>query len=340
VATDLVRRIADAVLYEGYLLWPYRKSALKNQQRFTFGGVYPPAWEERSCMQVQVLLEAGEDAEVDIRVRFLHTVRRQVLKIGPPPVTPEPVEELEVNGERWVSWDEAFEREIAPGPIRVPAGEQIETVPVRGQPDSMPAGGQADSARERIEEVPGGAIRRSWRALEGEITVARELVVPGLSRLTVRIVNTTPWTGRTREDALRQTFCSTHAVLSAREGSWVSLTDPPEALRAEAEACECSGAWPVLVGEEGDRATLLASPIILCDHPEIAPESPGDLFDSGEIDQMLVLNILAMTDEERRDMRDCDPRAREILERTEALSGEEIMRLHGAVREFGLVRPR
>ena len=76
----------------------------------------------------------------------------------------------------------------------------------------------------------------------------------------------------------------------------------------------------MLVGEQGDRSTLLASPIILSDYPEIAPESPGDLFDSGEIDQMLVLNILAMTDEERRDMRDCDPRAREILERTEALS--------------------
>ena len=85
---------------------------------------------------------------------------------------------------------------------------------------------------------------------------------------------------------------------------------------------------------------MLASPIILSDHPEIAPESPGDLFDSGEIDQMLVLNILAMTDEERRDMRDSDPRAREILERTEALSDEQIMRLNGVVREFGLVRGR
>lgn len=313
MATDLVRRIADAVLYEGYLLWPYRKSALKNQQRFTFGGVYPPAWEERSYMQVQALLEGDEDAEVDVRVRFLHVVRRQVLKIGPSFTTPEPVEELEINGERWVSWDEAVEREIGPGPIRVAVGEQV-------------------------EGISGGAIRRSWRALAGEVTVARELVRPGLSRLTLRILNTTQWAGRTREDALRQTFCSTHAVLRVRDGAWVSLTDSPDALSAEAAACECCGAWPVLVGEAGDRGTLLASPIILCDYPEIAPESPGDLFDSGEIDQMLVLNILAMTDEERRDMRDCDPRAREILERTEALSGEEIMRLHGAVREFGLAR--
>jgi hypothetical protein len=314
LATDLVRRIADAVLYEGYLLWPYRKSALKNQQRFTFGGVHPPAWDDdRTDMQVQVLLEGDGDAEVDVRVRFLHVIRRQVLKIGSPSAPAEPVEELEVDGERWVSWDEAVEREIAPGPIRVPAGEQI-------------------------EDISGGAIRRSWRPLAGEVTVAREPVRCGLSRLTVRIVNTTPWTGRTREDALRQTFCSTHAVLRVRDGSWVSLADPPAALRAEAETCECAGAWPVLVGEEGDHGTMLASPIILCDYPEIAPESTGDLFDSGEIDQMLVLNILAMTDEERRDMRDCDPRAREILERTEALSGEEIMRLHGAVREFGLAR--
>ncbi len=315
MGADVIRRIADAVLYEGYLLWPYRKSALKNQQRFTFGGVYPPAWEDRSSMQVQALLVGGEDAEVEIRVRFLHVVRRQVLKRGHSATSLEPVEELETHGERWVSWEEAVEREIAPGPIRVPSGEQL-------------------------EEISGGAILRTWRPLQGELTVARELMRPGLWRFTVRVANTTPWSGRARDEALRQTFCSTHAVLRTSDGAWVSLTDPPDALRAEADACENFGTWPVLVGEKEDRSTMLAAPIILSDHPQIAPESPGDLFDSGEIDQMLVLNILAMTDEERRDMRDSDPRAREILERTEALTNEEIMRLHGAVREFGLVRAR
>jgi hypothetical protein len=315
VATDAVRRIADAVLYEGYLLWPYRKSALKNQQRFTFGGVYPPAWDDRSFMQAQVLLEGSEDAEIEIRVRFLHVVRRQVLKAGPSPVALEPVEELETDGQRWVSWDEAVEREIEPGPIHIPAGEEL-------------------------EEIADGAIRRSWLALEGEVTVVPEVVRPGLLGLTVSVANTTPWVGHTRESALRQSFCSTHAVLRTYDGAWVSLTDPPEALQPEAQACENLGVWPVLVGKEGDHDTLLASPIILPDYPEIASESPGDLFDSGEIDQMLVLNILAMTDEERRDMRDSDPRAREILERTEALTNEEVMRLNGAVREFGLVRGR
>jgi hypothetical protein len=315
VATDVVSRIADAVLYEGYLLWPYRKSALKNQQRFTFGGVYPPAWGDRSSMQAEVLLEGEEEAEVEVRVRFLHVVQRQVLKRESSSGYFEPVEELEVDGQRWVSWEEVVEREIGPGPIWVPAGEEL-------------------------QEMSGGAIRRSWQALEGEVTVAREVVGPGLLRLRVHVANATPWAGSTRESALHQTFCSTHAVLRTRNGAWVSLSDPPEALRPQAEACENSGVWPVLVGEAGDRSTVLASPIILSDYPEIAPESPGNLFDSGEIDQMLVLNILAMTEEERRDMHDSDPRAREILERTEALTSEEIMRLNGAVREFGLVRGR
>jgi hypothetical protein len=286
-------------------------------------------------MQAQALLRDSEHAEVEVHVRFLQMVRRQVLEEDPSRSAPHPVDELEVDGQRWVSWDEAVEREIGPGPIEIDSGE-------------------------KLERIPGGAICRSWRALQGEVLLAREPLRPGLWRITVSVANATPWVpdladassqwqvGKRdrpsprggREDALRQTFCSTHAVLRASTGAWVSLTDPPEELRVDAEQCENIGVWPVLVGDEHDRSTVLASPIILSDHPEIAPESPGDLFDSGEIDQMLVLNILAMTDEERREMRDSDPRSREILERTEALSGEQIMRLNGAVREFGLVRGR
>ena len=123
-------------------------------------------------------------------------------------------------------------------------------------------------------------------------------------------------------------------MLTARGAQFVSLTDPPDRLRAEAEACRNEGTWPVLVGEPGSRDTLLSSPIILEDHPRIAPESPGDLFDGGEIDGLLTLNILSLTDEEKAEMRDSDPRTREILERTENLSEEEMMRLHGAIRDL------
>ena len=81
---DAVRKIAEAVLYEGYILWPYRRSTMKNQQRWTFGGVYPRAYSEASgeddpwLMQTQCLV-AGEGATaVGVRVRFLHVTGRKV----------------------------------------------------------------------------------------------------------------------------------------------------------------------------------------------------------------------------------------------------------------------
>ena len=311
--TDPVRQIADAVLYEGYVLWPYRRSALKNQRRWTFGGVYPAAHsrahpDDRSVMRTECLLE-GAGARAEVTVRFLHVVRRDVAGADGTLV-----DELTVGGERHLAWDEAAERELAPGPVSIHAGREVETLG---------------------EE---GAIVRTWDALEGAIGVRHAPVAPGVQLVSVEISNTTPWDGGGRSEVLRRTFCSTHTVLRAAGGAFVSLTDPPEHLREQAEACRNDGTWPVLVGEPGRRDTLLSSPIILEDHPRIAPESPGDLFDGGEIDQMLVLNILTLTDEERAEMRDSDPRTREILERTEALTPEELMRLHGAIREFGAVR--
>jgi hypothetical protein len=318
---DAVREIADAVLYEGYVLWPYRRSALKNTRRFTFGGVYPPAHAEAhpddpSFMQTQVLLEGGPGAGLDVRVRFLQVVRRQLYRDG------KPVDELTVGGERYVSWEEAREREVAAeseldGPVTVPI--------------AIPAGRD----EERLE---GGMIVRTWHALEGGVTIAAKPVADGVHRLTVRIENRTPFRGGTREDALERTFCSTHTILHARNAALVSATDPPGALRAAVGACRNERTWPVLVGKPGERHTMLSSPIILEEYPRVAPESPGDLFDGGEIDQLLALNILSLTDEEKAEMRASDPRAREILDRTEALSEQELMRLHGAIRDLRVVR--
>jgi len=316
---DALRKIADAVLYEGYVLWPYNRSATKNQRRWTFGGVYPRSHSEahpddRWAVRTECLFEGGFDSRIDVRLRFLHVVERLV-RSGDAFV-----DEITVDGERYVAWEEATEREsrqsaVGSRQISVPAGESLEEV--------------ADDV----------CLVRRWRELRGELEVSSEELRPGLHRVTVRVSNTTPFEGG-REEALRRTFCSAHVVLTAEQGAFVSLTDPPEELRNEAAACENDGLWPVLVGEEGERHTVLSSPIILPDYPQIAPESPGDLFDGGEIDQMLVLNILSLTDEEKQEMRAADPRTREILERTESLSEEELMSLHGAIREFGMARPR
>jgi len=159
-----------------------------------------------------------------------------------------------------------------------------------------------------------------------------------VARVSVTIANTTPWPGGGREAALRRTFCSTHAVLRAAGGAFVSQTDPPHWLREPAAACENVGTWPVLVGEPGARDRLLSSPIVLSDYPRVAPESPGDLFDGGEIDQLLILNLLALTDAEKDEARASDPRVRELLERSEALTPEQLMALHGTIRELQVRR--
>lgn len=332
---DPVRQIADAVLYEGYILWPYRRSALKNRQRWTFGGIYPrghsePREDDPWEMRTQCLVEGTGEAALDVSVRFLHVVRRQVKRVDRAGL--EDVDELTVGAERHLSWEEAVEREVVAD--RVSLGELQ-----RGLRIPLEIAEEQDD--EELRSAAGervGAIVRSWRALAGTVDVRAARLRAGLFRVEVVVANTTPWPGGSREDALERTFCSTHAVLRAHGAEFLSLTDPPEQLQEEAQACRNEGAWPVLVGEAGDRHTVLASPIILEDHPRIAPESPGDLFDGGEIDQLLTLNILSLTDEEKAEMRQSDPRAREILERTEALSEEELMSLHGTMREFRQVR--
>jgi hypothetical protein len=135
-----------------------------------------------------------------------------------------------------------------------------------------------------------------------------------------------------REEALSLSLVSTHTILESREGEFVSLVDPPEIYRDFAQSCLNVGTWPVLVGEEGRRDTMLSAPIILYDYPQIAPESPGDLFDGAEIDEILSLRIMTLTEEEKREMRQSDGRARQILERTESMPEEQFMKLHGVLR--------
>ena len=128
------------------------------------------------------------------------------------------------------------------------------------------------------------------------------------SKITVRISNTTSWEGEDRESTLRQTFVSTHTTLEVEGGEFVSLTDPPEELREFAEGCENLKTWPVAGRGRRETRTCCSRPrsssLII---PRLRPKSPGDLFDGGEIDQLLILNILTLTDEEKEEMRASRP---------------------------------
>jgi hypothetical protein len=281
-------------------------------------------------MQTQCLVVGDGEATIEVKVRFLHVTERKVgRKSGE---TLEFVEELRVGGELYLPWDEATEREIAVGRFKLSELGSPERIGI-----DIPAGSREEPLRGPAEEVV-GALVRGWCMLRGTVEVEAEPLREGIFRVTVRITNTTPWGGEDRESTLRQTFVSTHTALGVEGGEFVSLIDPPEELGEAAQGCVNLKTWPVLVGEEGERNMMLSSPIILYDYPQIAPESPGDLFDGTEIDQMLILNVLNLTDEEKEEMRASDPRGREILERCESLSPEELMKLSGTFREIRMLR--
>jgi hypothetical protein len=339
----LVDGIVRAVLYEGYMLYPYRPSAVKNQQRFNFGVIYPRSYSEAQggsdacAMQTECLVHGHAGTECTVRVRFLRMITRSIERLRPSPDNSlirteagfERVEQMEVCGKTYRAWQEASEETIELTEFSLEA--------LAGQPTHWPFRLSARREEELIcdeHRAATGRIVREKRAVAGTITLTAELLQRALFKLRVQISNDSRITGNVldRETALEYSLVSAHTILEVRNGEFVSLIDPPDAYREFASQCHNVGTWPILVGAPGERDTMLSSPIILYDYPEIAPESPGDLFDGAEIDEILSLRIMTMTDDEKREMRESDERARQILERTEALPEEQWMKLHGALR--------
>jgi hypothetical protein len=183
-----------------------------------------------------------------------------------------------------------------------------------------------DLCRETHERAFEFCADASTAAIFGVLRASASAVCGRAFRIQVDVENTTP--RRPGEDASLRSLASTHTLLGATGGEFCSLSDPPDDLRAHAEACRNLGTWPTLL----TRDTVLSSPIILPDFPVIAPESAGDLFDATEIDEILTLRILTLTEGEKREINRHGGRARALLERTEALTDAELSRLHGALR--------
>jgi hypothetical protein len=344
VSLDLVEKIANAVLYEGYLLYPYRSSAVKNRQRWNFGVICPRGYSESQGgtepfeMETQCLALGGPLAALTVKVRCLRLVERVVGCLADPvsalPQDGEPAfapaASIRIGGANYESWQEAAECDLSLPPFCI---AELEAQPVRRQ-FALPATRTVEPIRE-VSGLVAGLIVRTQEPLECSIEVRAESCEAQLSRVTVRISNQTPFAGAPREGregVLASSLLSAHTILRLRGGEFVSLLEPPPQFQDAASACRNVGTWPVLAGEAGQRDTMLSSPIILYDYPQIAPESPGDLFDGAEIDEILSLRILTLTDEEKTAMRSSDERARRILERTETLPPEHFMKMHGVLR--------
>jgi hypothetical protein len=328
---ELAIRVANAVLYEGYMLYPYRPSAIKNRQRWSFGILYPPAYSEvlngteRSVMHSECLLQFHGDLKVELEIRFLHLMAREVAQSVDG--RPQLVRSLLFNGRLMESWDEGVERSVQLE-LRTLANSQAEAQ------FSFPASYTAEPLGEGAEQV--GILSRTQHELSGTISVCSKQIREDVLKLTIEVTNTTalPTDALDRNAALLRSLLSAHMILTASDGEFVSLLDPPEVLRAEAGACRNIGNFPVLVGapDNGERDMLLCSPIILYDYPQIAPESAGDFYDATEMDEMLTLRVMTLTESEKKEMRLGDDRVCELLDRTEQSAREQLLRTHGTIR--------
>jgi hypothetical protein len=339
---EKVEKIAEAVLYEGYMLYPYRASAIKNQQRWNFGVLCPRSYSVRQnssdswMMQTECAFECSASTQLNIEIRFLQIVNRTIAKIEKAlpdlPQDGEPVleivDKLRVGSKTYVPWQEAMERKRCLPPLNVATKSFHRNFRFKFK---------AGRAKEPVRDQDGliaGVILREWQTVAGAVDVEVSTLRDGLSKVTVRLYNLTPdaETAVIRADALGHSLLSAHTILAVEGGNFVSLLDPPDNLKDLAAECKNVGTWPVLVGEENARDMMLSSPIILYDYPQIAAESPGSLFDGTEIDEILSLRILTLTEEEKDEMRQSDERTRAMLERTENMPPEQFMKLHGVLR--------
>jgi hypothetical protein len=332
---EQARAVADAVLYEGYLLYPYRASAAKNRMRWQFGVLVPPAYAddalgEHTWCRTQLLLEPQIGARLHWRLRFLQAQTRAVQRDTGDGWHDVP--EAAVDGILHLPFDEAVEQSVdlvlAPADL-VGAREHVEPFAVPGEVT--------------FEQVSGTVrLRRARHPLHGELRIEADLLPGpyGLLRLTATVTNHTDAEAPLeRPEALRYSLIAAHSVFAVTDGAFVSLLDPPEWAMPAVRDCHNIRTWPVLLGPEGTRDVMLSAPVILYDHPAVAPESPGDMFDSTEIDELLVLRTLTLTDEEKAQVRATDPRGGALLGRAETLPPEVFERLHGAIRQLRPVAP-
>jgi hydrogenase maturation protease len=225
-----------------------------NRRFLDRGGIFPRGCPQgRSQLRAECLIEGG-DPSVEVTVRLLQAVERQVLD-----AEGEPVEFLAVAGKRYATRSESVEREV-----------RISMLPDRTATVKTAGSKQAELVENGAQA---GALVWHWESMHCTVEAWIEELEPGLSRVRVDVANRLEWDGGGRERTLMRTLHSTHVVMHSPDGAFVSLTDPPRHLRDQSANCHNDGLWPVVVGEAGDRRTMLASPARLEDYPQSGLDS-------------------------------------------------------------------
>jgi hypothetical protein len=230
------------------------------------------------------------------------------------------------------TWQEAVERDVS--------SPSLDLLELLGTTRVIPFNFPRMREMELVSSDAGvaGVVARTQQPVEASLEISATRVKGDLFCLRVRVLNLTPLDDQFANDqevASLRSLVSAHTILHVCQGEFVSLLEPAEEHCEAVAACRNIGVFPVLVGPEGQGDTMLSSPIILYDYPQVAPESAGDFFDGTEMDEMLTLRVMTLTDDEKQQMREGDERARQILARTELLPPEQLMKVHGAMRNLG-----
>ena len=282
---NYVHPVVNALLYDGFKLYPTPAAAAR-RPRWTVGSLYPHAYvsastgADTSGQETQCLWVGDPRTRLEIRVRFLHTLIREIGTLTAPargwpddPDAPEPAFRFGAgqHGEAGaLGDDEAVERDLQVADLCL--GDLLGRT--HYHTFSFPAWRSLEALRD-AEGEPVGVIVRHQKPVQGRVSVTVQAFSDRIFHISVRVENRTPVTRaiiRDRERAAHQAFASTHTLLETRGGEFVSLMAPPEELAAYTMLCENRGTFPVLVGPEGHNRTVLSSPVILHDHPKLSLE--------------------------------------------------------------------
>ncbi|MEO7294341.1 MAG: hypothetical protein ABIW34_14630 [Ginsengibacter sp.] len=324
---SILEELTRTLLYEGYSLFPYHRSAIKNQKPVPFGVIYPKDYNtynqhSHAAMQSECIVTGGDDLSINIIVRFLHLIKTEVLKQN---------NEKENEVDDVVAGWQTIEREINSGNLLIT--ELIKNrkeFPIRFDKMNEDRYVYDDSDNVKAKRI------NSASEIKGNVIIEASTVenMKNTFRIRVNITNTSSIVNAdviARDEALCQSFLSTHIILKSANGEFISGQNPAENFKQAIAQCKNTGTWPILVDES--NTTMLCSPIILYDHPQINPQSKGDLFDSTEIEEALMLHFAVMSDDEKNRIADSDEKLKAMLNKVGMVTPEEMIGLHGGMHE-------
>ena len=334
-SSAILENLTRTLLYEGYALYPYHRSAVKNQKPIPFGVVFPEQYNSHnphahSTMQTQCIVTGNSHILFNLSIRFLHLIKVELLERDQASHF-RPANDLNVNGESYQAGWQTFERIINARDVEInQLIENQKTIIL--DLDKME---ECSDINNEKKEIVAKEIK-SVSEINGTITIDATPVEnrSDAFRTTINITNTTPVTNPgtvSRDEMLGHSLLSTHIIINAVNGQFISHQNPNEQWKASIESCKNLNTWPILIDESD--TTLLSSPIILYDYPQIHPQSATDLFDSTEIEEALLLHVAVLSDEEKERIAASDEKLRTMLNKVKSVTPAALINLHSGLKE-------